>query len=116
MALGPLRHSRVRIIDIDGTVVNWRAPEDYFTIPQVALSGAVEKVNKWHEKGDYIIFWTARVERLRDKTIDMLDRLGFKYHGLICGKPYSHDIHIYDDNPIISHKVTRNKGIGDLDD
>lgn len=116
MTLGPLKHGTARIIDIDGTVVNWRASQDYFTVAQVALNGAVEKVNKWHRDGDYIIFWTARVERLKDKTIEMLDKLGFKYHELICDKPYTHNLHIYDDNPITAHKVTRNKGIGELND
>ena len=116
MALGPLKHSRVRIIDIDGTVVNWRASDRRFTTPQVALPGAVEKVNNWHAQGDYIVFWTARVNELRAKTIEMLDKLGFKYHELLCNKPYSHDIQIYDDNPITAHKITRNKGIGECED
>jgi hypothetical protein len=116
MSLGPVRHTRTRIIDIDGTVIEKKAPDDYFRIPTVALPGAIEKVKKWHDAGDYIIFWTARPTDKRSQTMDMLDRLGFHYHELICGKPYCYDIHIYDDNLMEFHKVIRNKGIGDCDD
>lgn len=114
MPLEPTGHARTRIIDIDGTVVNKKAPEDYFRVPTVALPGAVELVNRWFKQGDYIVFWTARPEEYIVQTMDMLDRLGFFYHELICGKPYCHEIHIYDDNPVFFHQVVRDEGIGQI--
>jgi hypothetical protein len=116
MPLESVKHTRTRIIDIDGTVVAKRAPEEYFTTPTEVLPNAVELVNEWYAQGDYIIFWTARPKELRAGTMDMLDRFGFKYHELICGKPYCHESHIYDDNPIFFHQVERDIGIGLMED
>jgi hypothetical protein len=116
MPLEPVKHKRVRIIDVDGTVVTKKAPEDYFRVPTEALPGAVNQVNRWYDEGDYIIFWTARPERYAIKTMDMLDELGFYYHELVCGKPYCHEIHIYDDNPMFFHQVTRDEGVAALDE
>ncbi|RLF67737.1 MAG: hypothetical protein DRN26_01535 [Thermoplasmata archaeon] len=110
----PVFHERVRVIDIDGTVLKKRDPEHYFTAEPEALEDAVEQVNEWFDNGDYIVFWTARPSSVRDKTMNALDRLGFKYHEVIFDKPYSYEIHIYDDNPIFIHKVERDIGIGKL--
>jgi len=114
MPLEPVFHNRVRVIDIDGTVVRKKPPEEYFTTPTVALPGAIERVNKWFANGDYIIFWTARPNEYKQRTMDILDELGFNYHELICGKPYTHKMHFYDDIPVlVVHRVMRDKGIGD---
>lgn len=114
MPLEPVKHTKCRVIDIDGTVVKKKASQAYFTTPTEALPGAVDKVNAWFDAGDYIIFWTARPDKYKDKTIEILDNLGFKYHEVVCGKPYCHEIHLYDDNDMIFHKVTRDIGIGGL--
>ncbi len=116
MPLEPTKHSRTRIIDVDGTVVKKKAPRDYFSVPTEVLPGAVEQVNEWYKQGDHIVFWTARLPEIRERTMDMLDRLGFYYHELVCGKPYCHEIHLYDDNPFFFHQVERDKGIGALDE
>ena len=112
MPLEPVKHCRVRIIDLDGTVVKKKAPEDYFRTATWPLPGAIEQVNEWYDDGDYICFWTARPKEYRENTLSVLDQLGFKYHELICGKPYCKEIHIYDDNHMYFHKVTRDIGIG----
>jgi hypothetical protein len=116
MPLEPVKHRRTRIIDVDGTVVRKKAPKDYFSEPTLALPGAVEQVNRWYEEGDYIIFWTARPKEYLLRTMDMLDKLGFYYHELVCGKPYCHEIHIYDDNPVLFHQVERDEGVAALDE
>jgi hypothetical protein len=112
MPLEPVRHNRTRIIDIDGTVVAKKPPEAYFNTPTEPLPGALDRVNEWYDQGDYTLFWSARPVEYRQRTMDMLDDLGFKYHELICGKPYCHEIHIYDDNPMFFHQIERDKGIG----
>jgi hypothetical protein len=61
MPLEPVRHSRTRIIDVDGTVVKKKDPEDYFRLPTEALPGAIEQVNEWYDDGDYVCFWTGLV-------------------------------------------------------
>ena len=115
MPLEPVKHKRVRVVDVDGTVIEKKLPEEYFTTPTVALEGALEQINEWYDEGDYILFWTARPEEYRAKTMGELDALGFKYHELVCGKPYCHEIHIYDNNPMFFHQVERDQGIDKLD-
>ena len=115
MPLEPKMYPRVRIVDIDGTVVEKKRPDDFFTKPTVALPGAREKIEEWWNAGDLIIFWTARSEVYKQKTMDMLDELGFCYHELICGKPYSREIHIYDDGFMEFHQVVRDEGIGQME-
>jgi hypothetical protein len=51
------------------------------------IDGSLEQINKWYDEGHIITFFTAREEKDRQVTIDWLDRNGFKYNGLIMGKP-----------------------------
>ena len=109
----PRHYKRVRMIDIDGTVL-FKDPQGMF-FSGVPLSGAVEQVKKWFDAGDYIIFWTARPESYRTITAEALDKAGFVYHELRMDKPYADEIHIYDDREFVYHKVERNRGISFVD-
>ncbi len=56
---------------------------------------AKDKVNATYDAGDFVIIYTARGWNEYAYTKDWLDKNGFKYHILVCGKiPY--DI-LYDD-------------------
>ena len=58
MAQNPPLHHTVRLLDIDGTVIKKREG-GWFQEPAEALPGALELVEEWFQRGDYIIFWTA---------------------------------------------------------
>jgi hydroxymethylpyrimidine pyrophosphatase-like HAD family hydrolase len=73
------------VFDIDGTIC-----EEHPTFEKCMASvipGALEMVNKCYDIGDTIIFYTGRGWAEYNMTKDWLDRNGFKYHQLICGKP-----------------------------
>ena len=81
------------LIDIDGTVcddIPNETPELFATAR--VYPDALERLNKWHDEGHIITFCTARTELHRTVTGIWLDMNGFKYHGLIMGKPRSFSI------------------------
>ena len=110
----PIFHKRVRVIDIDGTILKKRAPHERHEEP-VLLGDAGKIINEWFEQGDYILLWTARPNEYYEKTFLELERCGIRFHELICDKPYSYEIHIYDDNDIYTHKVDRDVGLDVVD-
>ena len=68
---------------------------------------ALETLNKWHEQGHYITFFTSRVEEHREVTEIWLKENGFKYHWLLMGKPRGGNYH-WVDNHIV--RATRFDG------
>lgn len=80
---------KVMLIDIDGTITNEDIKNEVSHLYPTATTteGSVEQINKWYDEGNHITFFTAREEKDRQITIDWLDDKGFKYHGLIMGKP-----------------------------
>ena len=92
------------LIDIDGTIcedIPNEQPEKMITAE--VFPDALEQVNKWY----VIHFFTSRTEALREITEQWLDKHGFKYHGIIFGKPRGGNYH-WIDNHIV--KATRYKG------
>lgn len=84
--------NKVFLIDIDGTCCEDINNEDSHLYPSAKhYPEALEVLNKWYEEGNIITFFTAREEKDRDITIWWLDKHGFKYHGLIMGKPRCKD-------------------------
>lgn len=79
---------KIFLIDIDGTVSDDIKNEDshLFATAKV-IEGSLEQVNKWYDEGNYVAFFTAREEKDREVTKTWLDENGFKYHGLLMGKP-----------------------------
>lgn len=76
------------LIDIDGTIcddIPNEEPERMVTANM--FPGALEVINKWFEEGHNIYFFTSRTEEQRQITEEWLKKQGFRYHGLITGKP-----------------------------
>jgi len=68
---------------------------------------ALNTINKWYDKGHYICFFTSRTEEHRDYTETWLKKHGFKYHGLLMGKPRGGNYHWIDNHLV---RATRYKG------
>lgn len=96
------------MIDIDGTIcddIPNEEPERMGTcLPYV---DALKMLNQWYDEGHIITFFTSRTEEHRDVTETWLDKHGFKYHGILFGKPRGGNYH-WIDNHIV--KATRFKG------
>ena len=96
------------LIDIDGTVtddVPNEEPERMKTC--TPYPDALEKVNRWYDEGHIIFFFTSRTEDLREITEAWLKKNGFRYHGIIFGKPRGGNYH-WIDNHIV--RATRFEG------
>ena len=82
------------LIDIDGTVTEDEPNEEPGRMATVLpFLDALEVLNRWYEEGHVITFFTSRTEDLREVTEEWLDRHGFKYHGLLMGKPRGGSYH-----------------------
>ena len=96
------------LIDIDGTITD-DVPNEEPERMSVVLpyNGSVETLNKWYDEGHVITFFTSRTEEVREITETWLSKHGFKYHGLLMGKPRGGNYH-WVDNHIV--KGTRYEG------
>jgi uncharacterized HAD superfamily protein len=96
------------LIDIDGTIcddVPNEEPERMSLVEPYA--DALEICNKWFDEGHIITFFTSRTEVHREITENWLKKHGFKYHGLLVGKPRGGNYHWIDNHLV---KATRFKG------
>lgn len=96
------------LIDIDGTIgddIPNEEPERMVTAKH--YPDALETINKWFDEGHIITYFTSRTEEHRKVTEEWLDRIGFKYHGLLMGKPRGGNYH-WIDNHIV--RATQYKG------
>lgn len=108
--VSPILPSNVRnfLIDIDGTIcddVPNEEPERMLTV--LPYPDALAMLNKWYDEGHIIYFFTSRTEAHREITETWLNRYGFKYHGILFGKPRGGNYH-WIDNHIV--RATRFKG------
>ncbi len=108
--LSPILPADVKnfLIDIDGTIcddVPNEEPERMSTCEP--YPDALEYCNKWYDEGHIITFFTSRTEEHRAITEEWLSRHGFKYHGLLVGKPRGGNYHWIDNHMV---KATRFKG------
>lgn len=89
------------LIDIDGTIcedIPNEEPERMVTAE--LFPAALTAINKWYDEGHIITFFTSRTEEHRKVTEEWLKRYGFKYHGLLLGKPRGGNYHWLDNHPI----------------
>ena len=96
------------LIDIDGTIcddIPNEQPERMITAN--VYDDALETLNRWHDQGHIITFFTSRLEKHRRVTEDWLKENGFKYHGLLMNKPRGGNYH-WVDNHIV--RATRFSG------
>lgn len=93
------------IIDIDGVIcedIPNEEPERM--INACEIPGAQKQINKWHNQGYIITFFTSRTEDVREITEKWLKKHKFKYHDLIFGKPRGGNYHYIDDKQIRATK------------
>ena len=96
------------LIDIDGTICDDIPNEEPERMASAKLyPDALETINNWFEEGHIITFFTSRLEEHREVTENWLDTHGFKYHGILMGKPRGGNYH-WIDNHIV--RATRYEG------
>lgn len=93
------------LIDIDGTICDDIPNEE----PERMLTAKVYPdaqllINKWYDEGHIITFFTSRLEEHRAYTEQWLKDNGFRYHGIMFGKPRGGNYHWIDDRSV---KATR---------
>ncbi len=96
------------LIDIDGTIcddIPNEEPERMVTAE--VYPDALETLNRWYAEGHVIFFFTSRTEAHREITEEWLNRHGFKYHGMLMGKPRGGNYHWIDNHLV---KATRYRG------
>ena len=101
-------HIKNFLIDIDGTIcddIPNEEPERMGTCD--VYPDALETLNSWYDEGHIITFFTSRLEEHREITEEWLDKNGFKYHGLLMGKPRGGNYHWVDNHLV---RATRYKG------
>jgi len=108
--LSPVLPSHVKnyLIDIDGTICDDIPNEEPERMETAELyPDALETINNWFEEGHIITFFTSRLEEHREVTEKWLQKHGFKYHGMMMGKPRGGNYH-WIDNHIV--RATRFEG------
>ena len=96
------------LIDIDGTICDDIPNEEPERMVTAAVyPDALATLNKWYDEGHVIFFFTSRTEAHREVTEAWLQKHGFKYQGIIFGKPRGGNYH-WIDNHIV--RATRFKG------
>lgn len=96
------------LIDIDGTItedVPNEEPERMATCEP--FPDALKTLNEWYDEGHFITFFTSRVEEHREVTETWLKKHGFKYHGMVMGKPRGGNYHWIDNHMV---RATRYEG------
>jgi hydroxymethylpyrimidine pyrophosphatase-like HAD family hydrolase len=74
------------VIDLDGTLCEERSTfEKCLAAP---FQSAIDKVNRLHDEGHFIIIYTARGWAEFKATEDWLRKHDVRYHVLMCGKPH----------------------------
>ena len=103
LPISPKLPSNVKnyMIDIDGTITDDipnEEPERMSTCKP--FPDALETLNKWYYEGHIITFFTSRVEEHRAVTEAWLSKHGFKYHGILFGKPRGGNYHWIDNHSV----------------
>ena len=100
------------LIDIDGTIgddIPNEEPERMETAEH--FPDALTTINRWYDEGHFITYFTSRTEEHREVTEKWLNKKGFKFHGLLMGKPRGGNYHWID-----SHMVRATKYNGKFTD
>ena len=101
-------HVKNYLIDIDGTICDDIPNEQPERMETAELyPEALVTLNKWFDEGHIITFFTSRTEEHREVTERWLNKHGFKYHGLLMGKPRGGNYHWVDNHMV---RATRYEG------
>lgn len=89
------------LVDIDGTICEDVPNEEPWRMADAAVfPGALVTLNRWYEEGHIITFFSSRTEAHREVTEQWLKKHGFRYHGLLLGKPRGGNYHWIDDREV----------------
>jgi len=92
-------HIKNFLIDIDGTIGEDIPNEEPWRMENAEVyPDARDKCNQWYDEGHVIYFFTSRTEAHRTVTELWLNKNGFKYHGIIFGKPRGGNYHWIDNH------------------
>jgi hypothetical protein len=108
-SISPILPEEVKnyMIDIDGTICDDIPNEEPERMATAALfNDALDTINTWYGQGHIITFFTSRVEEHREVTEQWLDDNGFKYHGLLMGKPRGGNYHWIDNHIVRATRYT----------
>ena len=95
------------LVDIDGTVGDDIPNEEPERMEDAAVyPDALATVNKWFDEGHVITFFTSRTEEHREITERWLKKNGFRYHGLLMGKPRGGNYHWIDNHMVRATRFT----------
>ena len=87
------------LIDIDGTICDDIPNEEPERMATATLyPDALKTLNRWYDEGHQITFFSSRLEEHRKVTEVWLKDNGFKYHGLLMGKPRGGNYHCVDNH------------------
>jgi len=101
-------HVKNYLIDIDGTICDDIPNEEPERMADAKVyPDALKTLNKWFDEGHLITFFTSRTEEHRQVTESWLIKYGFKYHGMLMGKPRGGNYHWIDNHMV---RATRYKG------
>jgi hypothetical protein len=93
------------MIDIDGTICDDIPNEEPERMATAGLyPDALETINGWFAEGHIITFFTSRIEEHREVTEKWLNENGFKYHGIVMGKPRGGNYHWIDNHIVRATK------------
>ena len=96
------------LIDIDGTICDDIPDEEPERMATAEVyQDALATLNRWYDEGHVIFFFTSRTEEHRSITEEWLKKHGFKYHGMLMGKPRGGNYHWIDNHLV---KATRYRG------
>ncbi len=100
------------LIDIDGTICEDIPNEEPERMLDAAIyPDALDTCNRWYDQGHIITFFTSRTEVHRAVTETWLNKHGFKYHGILFGKPRGGNYHWID-----NHIVRSTRYVGTFND
>lgn len=97
------------LIDIDGTICEDIPNEEPERMETAAIyPDALDTCNRWYDQGHIITFFTSRLEEHRTVTEAWLNKHGFKYHGIVFGKPRGGNYHWIDNHIVRSTRYVGN--------
>ena len=104
-------------VDIDGTICSTPKTNNQWDYENAyPLPFYIDKINKLYNKGNEIVYWTARGSSSgrdwKSFTQKQLNSWGCLYHELICGKSKGHFDMVIDDKAIKIEDLKIDKKIG----
>ena len=98
-------HIKNYLIDIDGTICDDIPNEEPERMETAELyPDALVTLNQWFDEGHIITFFTSRLEEHREVTEKWLNKNGFKFHGILFGKPRGGNYHWIDNHIVRATK------------